>query len=801
MKTVDFYFELKPGRHLDQISWSQLSILKKILLRGSRPFLSEDLKNKLSTLTKNPRKLSVYHTLARKFIFHLLSILEHEKLPSAIIITVKTNYDYKKAKSVLEYTYADFCMLDNAIAKLYNLSTFLANQAIFDRKYSQQRLSSASRAKHGEPAQAGEKARTRATRPDISGARSVREESVSGENCVLIRKDNVSGENCVSVQKNLTRGTISLTATDNPNPQLSFLLNYIFAYPDFRPGQLPAIKKILRGQDSITLLPTGSGKSIIFQLLAFIRPGLALVIAPIISLIDDQVMNLREKGIDKIAGLSSTTQNKSQIISQTMSGEIFMLYLAPERLQIKSFRDQLAEFAKTSAFSVLTIDEAHCVSEWGHDFRPSYLNLAKTLRGFSNTPLLALTGSASKTILTEMCEDLKMPKSSIKMPETFDRPELHYEVVAAKTQDKPKALEQILTDLLPKKFHLPPEEFYKLNSTSTMSGIIFCPHTAGEFGVETVIKQLKSLGLSATKYYGGNSASWNEQKQQNAELFKHNMIPLLVATKSYGMGIDKPNIRYTIHYGLPSSIEEYYQEAGRAGRDRKTAYSFLILSNDHRKRNQKLLDPKITSHQKLLKTMTARALPKPLRQLIKNHELLKLAEDKIKGPDDLDRLLFFHLNNFPGPKTEKNQLLSLVNQMIQAKNQMLNVRNQMLPAKTQMPHIVTIKPNDPTTTEKSLHRLIQLGLIDDYTINFSTMEFTLHGASPKKNTTIDDIDNLLNEIYTSLEPSRRLALAKITEVMTKASKLPSAKDRDHYVRTEIASYLAGKWPLWFANAL
>lgn len=536
---------------------------------------------------------------------------------------------------------------------------------------------------------------------------------------------------------NLTRYTCPLRARQNPEKEVKFLLNYIFRFSDFRPGQIDGILKILNNEDAIALLPTGSGKSIIFQMLAFIRPGTAIIICPIISLIDDQVDNLRRKGITRVAGISATTEDKSQALLNILRGHTIITYVAPERFQIYNFREQLRKYAQDSTFSIIAIDEAHCVSEWGHDFRTSYLGLAPICREICHhQPLIALTGTASRQVLNEMRQDLQMPERAILTPPTFDRPELHYEVLATPAAEKPQTLEKILTELLPARFNMTPEEFYQLNNTNTMSGIIFCPHVSGEYGVTTVTQQLKTLGLTATEYYGQQSRitkqitddDWARQKVENATKFKDNQVPLLVATKSFGMGVDKPNIRYTIHYAPPSSLEAYYQEAGRAGRDRQTAYSYIIIS-----------------------------------------------------PEDEQTLQFFHDNGFPGLEPE-----------LETTEKVLAKLGDLA-----RPRLINLHPTaqKQSQCEKAIHRLRTLGVIRDYTVNFASGEFNVelaHISRRQISHLPDQLAELLAETYATTEPARRHAYQHVLKTFTKIAALDTPEQRDHNLRREIIKYLAIK---------
>lgn len=681
---------------ISRTQWSQLSILYKIIARGESPTPSEYLEIKVARLFHD-KKLRKSATAAALEFARDLQLFCLESVKNGELLHIFTiNYPIsgrrmqKKYQKLVNFALKDLQTLDFHVASLYERKPFFQ---------------------------------------DFKVILSFEHESEHQEFLKTLKNFQKSA--------NLTRYTCPLRARKDPTKEVRFLLNYIFRFPDFRPAQIDGILKILQNEDTIALLPTGSGKSIIFQLLAFIRPGAAIVVCPIISLIDDQVDNLHRKGITRVAGISATTEDKPQALLNILRGHTIITYVAPERFQIYNFREQLKTYAQDSTFSIIAIDEAHCVSEWGHDFRTSYLGLAPICREICQSqPLIALTGTASQQVLDEMRQDLQMPTKAILTPPTFDRPELHYEVLAAPAAKKPQVLEHILTELLPARFQLTPEQFYQLNGANTMSGIIFCPHVSGEYGVTTVTEQLKTLGLTATEYYGQQSRvtkqitddDWAQQKVENATKFKNNQVPLLVATKSFGMGVDKPNIRYTIHYAPPSSLEAYYQEAGRAGRDRQTAYSYVIIS-----------------------------------------------------PEDKQTLQFFHDNGFPGLESELETTIKVLTQL----------------GDLTRPRLVNLRPTTQKQSqcEKAIHRLRTLGVIRDYTVNFASGEFNVELAKLTKSQILalpQDLANLLAETYAILEPARRHAYEYVLQTFTDVATLETPAQRDAAIRQAIIKYLAIK---------
>ena len=583
---------------------------------------------------------------------------------------------------------------------------------------------------------------------------------------------------------------------------LCFVLNYIYRFDNFRPNQIDGIRQTIEGNDSIVLLPTGSGKSVVYQLLSYIMPGTVIVIDPITSLIEDQVDNLVRMGADRVLGITASTKNKGFLQRAMESGHFNLVFMSPERLQIDGFREALRKLCSWSVIPVCAIDEAHCVSEWGHDFRTSYLNLANTCRNLLKTRhgspcILALTGTASEAVLRDMERDLGINDSYVIRPDSFDRKEIEFIVVSAQSSMKNAALERIIENDLPSKFGMDFDEFYEPNGDKTMSGIIFCPHVGGKYGIMQILSDMDSLGIDTKEYSGSrpknspmSDSEWADHKTTVAKQYKDNSFPLLAATKSFGMGIDKPNIRYTIHYGLPQSIESYYQEAGRAGRDRGQAYSYVIVSNDYPDHNKRLLGPS-SSLDDMKRSMD---------------------EHKWSG-DDVDRMLFFHTNSFGGVEDE----------LMEARNVLEKIGD------ISKARFVTISSfqNDREKVEKVIYRLSILGVVEDYTIDFSSNEFNItlndfdkdsivknygiyvRGYQDDDNfvsnaeSSIEDIDEddptefvlealnvLLREfVYNIIERSRRSAFEQLLEVTTNASKIADEKSRSKMVREEILRYL------------
>ena len=482
------------------------------------------------------------------------------------------------------------------------------------------------------------------------------------------------------------------------------LLQRVYGFTRFHEGQFEAIERTLLGQDSLVLLPTGSGKSIAFQLAAFLRPGVAIVVDPIVSLIEDQLENLRAHGIDRAERIIGTqpTEEQDQVMALLARTQYWFCYIAPERFQVVRFRNYLRALTTNCPVALVAVDEAHCVSEWGHDFRTAYLNLAKTARVFCATenippPIMGLTGTASRSVLKDIQRELDITDfNSVIVPKSFDRPELSFGAFSCHSSEKQFQLRALL-DRLPALFGEPRPVFFQDRGTDTRSGLLFCPHVGGDHGVvrvgqlakEHINKDVPVYGSTAPR--GIDRAMWVRMLREAAVGFRRNRFALMACTKAYGMGIDKPNVRYTIHYNLPSSVESFYQEAGRSGRDGHRAYCFILFSNDYRDRNAILLNP---------------ATPTAVLHR-------KVEEAGWDNADDITRAFFFLNNAFQGIERDEQVL----GRVVQALGPLDAQRRTTIPFNAH--GLGNAADEVKNQTEKALHRLVLTGAVADYTIDWS----------------------------------------------------------------------------------
>ncbi len=363
---------------------------------------------------------------------------------------------------------------------------------------------------------------------------------------ILSQADYKKNNNKEIEKMQLNQNDAEYTAGENPQS----ILKKVFGYEEFRPLQKEIITNVLNRKDTLAIMPTGGGKSLCYQIPALMMKGLTLVISPLISLMEDQVQNLKSFGVEAALLNSSMTYcDYLRTVELLKNGRIKILYISPEKFNTAKMQNLLTE--ENIKVSCLTIDEAHCVSSWGHDFRPDYLEIGHLKNNFPDAVCLALTATATEQVQKDIASLLNLKSPKIVLA-GFDRPNIYLEV-----KEKTNGLEQL--NLF-------------LQEHNKQSGIIYC---FSRKQVDKVTLYLKSQGYSAVSYHAGLS---DKERSENQKKFIYDQEQICVATLAFGMGINKPDVRFIVHYDMPKSLEQYYQEIGRAGRDGLNANALLLYS-------------------------------------------------------------------------------------------------------------------------------------------------------------------------------------------------------------------------------
>jgi ATP-dependent DNA helicase RecQ len=503
---------------------------------------------------------------------------------------------------------------------------------------------------------------------------------------------------------------LSVTEDNDDKLNLSFFLNNIFGYKEFNEGQYPILQNALAYKDTLGLLPTGGGKSLTYQLACLLQPAISFVVCPIKALMYDQKEDLEQATIQHVDSITSDNigAEREDILQQFGSGKFFFVFISPERFQTQDFRQRLLSIKKYFQFSYAVIDEVHCISEWGHDFRTSYLNLSSTIKGHcGDIRFLGLTATASVHVLKDIQIEFDISQENVKTLVDYTRPELHFEVI----NDKNNKF-QVITNLLRSKNEI--EKIFTVDGKNTNCGLIFTPYVNGKHGCFDLAnnikanKAFKQQDLDVHFYSGSkpknfpSNINFDTYKNNTQNQYKSNKFPLLVATKAFGMGINKENIRYTIHYGIPSSMEALYQEAGRAGRDRRIANCYVLLSEEN------------VNLDTIFNTDST-------------YEQIEEFSNSIgfKG-QDVFRQIFLYQKSLDSIESELT-LLSKIHQAYSKPNTSVTIHSKKIGESKQ-------------SVEKAIYRLSNLGIVDDWTVDdFFNGIFTIYYANYNE----DSIKNTL----------------------------------------------------------
>lgn len=472
-----------------------------------------------------------------------------------------------------------------------------------------------------------------------------------------------------------------------------FLCNLFFPYKesiDFREGQIGIIGSALAGKGTIGLLPTGSGKSVCYQLAAILQPAISFVVCPIKSLMYDQKVDLDTIGFTRSNFITGDLKpdQKAAIQRDYGNGKYFFVFVSPERFQTHNFRKEMTAIAMDRALAYAVIDEVHCLSEWGHDFRTSYLNLANTIEKLApESCYIGLTATASVNVLKDIQTEFGIPDDNVRTPIDFTRKELSFHV----QDDNGRKMQALLSLVreMEEKWNFPIEP-----NSKSKAGIIFTPNVNGAKGCFEVAGKVSSALDMDVRYFSGSpprrvsigNSEFDEYKKNVQDDFKKNKYRLLAATKAFGMGVNKANIAYTIHFGIPGSMEALYQEAGRAGRDKKlfesvAADCYVLLSKEN---NIEALDTIWSANTKVSE----------LKECVK----------QLSRESDVKTNLWLMTNGLDTINDEYQLILAVYHVLIRSCTE-----NKLVITASQFN---TVKPK----LEKAIYRLSQIGIIEDWII-------------------------------------------------------------------------------------
>lgn len=596
---------------------------------------------------------------------------------------------------------------------------------------------------------------------DFSLCKRWTDENELNPNIIYVRTDYFDIIKDKNYFKVSTAESINYHITDDDKPTLRFFLQNIFNKDNFRDGQFPIIANALNLNDTIGLLPTGGGKSLCYQLPCLLQPSVNFVVCPIKSLMYDQAENLRRNGVlitntNYICG-DQSVERKEKVLKEYAQGHYLFIWISPERFQIPSFRNSISSIVSNLSISYAVIDEVHCLSEWGHDFRTSYLNLAKTIDklspkdeyGEGKVKFIGLTATASVNVLKDIRIEFSRQKQTledenIKSLLEYSRSELVFEVI----DDNGRKFDK-LVDLL---------EQHNVGNEADKASLIFTPFVNGDVGCYRLSNQLSNKYPGKVAWYSGSSpkeqgtpvmqdAAFNQYKEKVQNNFKNDSYRILCATKAFGMGIDKQNIFYTYHYGLPSSVESLYQEAGRAGRwdkskeenRNKQAFCYILHSKE---------PPQYTEYVEKIFSMDSS---------FSDIQEIMGTVGKENGRDIFKQLFLFSQNRHDIP-TEYKNIINVVDTFFE-ENREISISYKDI-------HQLNIAPD---SFEKIIYRLSLLGVVEDWTRDF-IQNFTVRFNTLNDERVIGSIAGYINKYEPDNDVSASIENVDQPDVDTKFEK-------------------------------
>lgn len=519
------------------------------------------------------------------------------------------------------------------------------------------------------------------------------------------RKDNYR----VACAEPITYKTTQESRYKDIDTALGFFLEYLFGYSSFNPGQIGIIKKALARNTTLGILPTGSGKSLCYQMACLLQPCISFSVCPIVSLIQDQETNTVAFSINRVGRIESQmdSSDKNAVLTAFGKAKLQLVWITPERFQTESFRKKLEDISKNQSFGYSVIDEVHCLSEWGHDFRVSYLKLYGTIQKYCpSAVILALTATASRNVLEDLLAELHISKANVQTSPSLDRPELHYHIMkvtdASLAQNFDEVLERIDREFSSREGI---KTIFEPSGEKSVCGIIF----ANIADIKTPKKGINPLkncegikmhllrkNIKSDSYHAGRA----EERPAIQRNFINNEFTVMAATKAFGMGVNKKNVRYTIHSGLPWSIEAFYQEAGRAGRDPNNNHSecFILYEPDSdKRRTDALFSPGISI------------------------EEIRNIQPDLQG--DLNTLFYLWGNNYEIIDIEIAAIVRVFKMMTNRKSNGKITIPENLVRKELFPLIAENLKIDSSqkprvTTQDILYKLAILGVVDDWTVDY-----------------------------------------------------------------------------------